>query len=216
MTEEVYGLCMYHSKLTGKFFVFVNDKNGNIEQWELIPDGNNISGKIVRNLKLATQVEGMVADDDAGFLYVGEEDTGIWRFDADPSSSADVVLLPMSSNKENKNIEFDIEGLAIYYLHDGKGYLIASIQGNDSYAVFERNYPNKYLGSFKIIEGSVCDGSEETDGLDLTSFSLGDKYPSGLLVVQDGKNYDNGLAVPQNFKLVSWDSIAFKFNPPLK
>jgi len=53
---------MYHCKLTGKFYVFVNDKNGNVEQWELSADGKNISGKIVRNLKLASQVEGMVEE----------------------------------------------------------------------------------------------------------------------------------------------------------
>jgi 3-phytase len=216
MTEEVYGLCMYHSRLNGKFYVFVNDKNGNIEQWELFADGIEISGKIVRTLKLKTQVEGMVADDETGFLYAGEEDTGIWKFEADPLSEGVGLLLPMSSEKENPNILFDIEGLAIYSLPDSDGYLIASSQGNDSYAVFERQSPNKYLGSFKIVKGAVYDGSEGTDGLDITSFPLGSGFPSGLLVVQDGDNDDNGIAMPQNFKLVRWDSVAIKFTPPLK
>jgi len=216
MTEEVYGLCMYHSKSSRKFYVFVNDKNGNIEQWELLADGNKISGKIVRTLKLTTQVEGMVADDETGLLYVGEEDTGIWKFEADPLSVGDGLLLPMSREKENANIKFDIEGLAIYSLPDGDGYLIASSQGNNSYAVFERQAPNKYLGSFKIVKGAVYDGSEGTDGLDITSFPLGNRFPSGLLVVQDGNNDDNGIAMPQNFKLIRWDSIAIKFSPTLK
>ena len=59
------------------------------------------------------------------------------------------------------------------------------------------------------------DGSEETDGLDVVSFPAGDHFPYGLLVVQDGYNKENGVAAPQNFKIVRWDSVALKFNPPL-
>jgi len=216
LADEVYGLCMYHSILSGIFYVFVNNKFGVVEQWELFAEGDSISGKIVRNLKLNSQVEGMVADDEAGLLYVGEEDTGIWKFHADPDSSGDGVFISFSGNKENGNIVFDIEGLAIYTLPEGEGYLIASSQGNDSYAVFERKPPNRYLGSFKITKGGISDGAEETDGLDVTSFPVGKNYPAGLLVVQDGHNDDNGTAVPQNFKFVRWDSIALKFSPTLR
>ncbi|MFC2087868.1 phytase, partial [Bacteroidota bacterium] len=33
--DEVYGICQYHSQVSGKHFVFINGKNGVIEQWEL-------------------------------------------------------------------------------------------------------------------------------------------------------------------------------------
>lgn len=216
LKDEVYGLCMYKSKITGKFFVFVNSKDGGVEQWELSTDDTKITGKPVRYLKLDTQVEGMVTDDENGLLYVGEEDKGIWRFSAEPDSSDHKELLPLSTEKDNLFIEYDIEGLAIYELSDGDGYLIASSQGNDSYAVFERRLPNKYLGSFKIVEGTTIDGSQETDGIDVTSIPLGKTYPAGLFVVQDGENVDNGTSTSQNFKLVRWDSIANRFSPPLK
>jgi 3-phytase len=212
MKDEVYGLCMYKSKITGKFFVFVNGKNGEVEQWELFSENNKIEGRIVRNLKLDSQVEGMVADDDLGKLYVGEEDRGIWIFNAEPNASNEKNLIPMSAEVANPEIEFDIEGLAIYNYPEGGGYLIASSQGNNSYAIFETNSPHKYLGSFRIVIGQFTDGSEETDGLDVTSIPLGKSYPKGLLVVQDGHNTDKGISIPQNFKLVRWDSIATKFN----
>jgi 3-phytase len=82
--------------------------------------------------------------------------------------------------------------------------------------VFDRTTPNKYLGSFKIVNGSNTDGTDETDGLDVTSYPLGKMFPKGLLVVQDGINFDNGIRAAQNFKLIRWDSIAVKFNPPLE
>jgi 3-phytase len=214
--DEVYGLCMYKSRDSGKFYVFVNGKDGTVEQWELFPDNNKINGKIVRNLKLDSQVEGMVTDDDKGLLYVGEEDKGIWRFQAEPSVSDLKEFLQFSSEKDNPFIQFDIEGLAIYDLPDQHGYLIASSQGNDSYAVFERNPPNNYIGSFKIVDGNLIDGSQGTDGIEVTSASLGTDYPYGLLIVQDGVNKKNGTSGPQNFKIIRWDSIANKFNPSLK
>jgi 3-phytase len=211
LKEEVYGLCMYRSGKSGKFYVFVNGKDGAVEQWELFQVENKVSGKIVRNLKLSTQVEGMVADDENGFLFVGEEDRGIWKFNAEPDGLEAKILLPLSAEEDNPFIAFDIEGLAIYQSHDGKGFLIASSQGNNSYALFERLSPNKYLGSFKIVDGPNTDGSQETDGLEVTSAPLGKNYPAGLLVVQDGKNREAGVAAAQNFKLIRWDSITVKF-----
>lgn len=216
LKDEVYGLCMYQSKATGKFYVFVNDKNGAVEQWELSADDNKVNGRIVRNLKLANQVEGMVADDETGTLYVGEEDKGIWKFNAEPAGSVNGELIPMSGENDNQNIKSDIEGMAIYALPDGEGYFIASSQGNSTYAIFERKAPNKYIGSISVISGDSIDGSEETDGIDVVNFAFGDRYPKGLLVVQDGQNKDNGAIVAQNYKIISWDSIAVKFNPPLK
>jgi 3-phytase len=215
LKEEVYGLCMYKSRISEKFYVFVNGKDGSIEQWELIQEDNKINGKIVRTLKLDTQTEGMVADDENGVLYVGEEDMGIWKFNAEPASADIKELLTYSTEKENPGIVYDIEGLALYKLQNGEGYLIASSQGNDSYAIFERQSPNKYLGSIKILDG-IVDGSQQTDGLDITGIPLGNNYPAGLLVVQDGENKDAGRAVAQNFKLIRWDSIVTKFNPRLK
>lgn len=214
MTDEVYGLCMYKSNKSGKFYVFINNKSGDVEQWELFTNGNLLDGTIVRKLKVPTQVEGMVADDENATLFVGEEDTGIWKFNAEPDASVLGTLIAFSSEEDNLNIKFDIEGLAIYNLDMGKGYLIASSQGNNSYAVFSRETPYKYLGSFSIVDG-IVDGVESTDGLDVTNVPLGKNFPKGLLVVQDGSNNDKGKAAPQNFKLVPWDSVAVKFLPQL-
>src|SRR5215218_9087105 len=41
---EIYGSCLYRSAGTGKVYVFVNSKAGDVEQWELADDG---SGRVV-------------------------------------------------------------------------------------------------------------------------------------------------------------------------
>jgi len=67
----------------------------------------------VRELQLATQVEGMVADNELGQLYVGEEGAGIFKFDAKESGSEQATFIANSS-EENTAIQYDIEGIAIY------------------------------------------------------------------------------------------------------
>lgn len=102
----------------------------------------------------------------------------------------------------NDKVHADIEGMEIYTF-DGQRYLVASSQGNDSYAVYAVDDDMRWLGSFRIapdIEKGI-DGASETDGLAISSANLGAGYPEGLLVVQDGRN-----VMPsdkQNFKLVS-------------
>lgn len=204
MTDEVYGLCMHQSKKTGLFYVFVNGKSGEVEQYELLAADNKIDAKLVRSLKLSTQTEGMVADDETGTVYIGEEVAGIWKFEAEPDGSIQGKLIPKSS-VENLNIKYDIEGLAIYPTDSVNGYLVASSQGNFSYAIFERQDENKYLGSFRITNGAY-DGVEETDGLDITTGAL-PGFPEGMLVVQDGFNYDGKKKQSQNFKYISWAEI---------
>lgn len=205
MQDEVYGLCMYQSWITGKYFVFMNSKAGEVEQWELLEDNGKVDAKLVRSFNLGTQTEGMVADDQFATVYIGEEVAGIIKLDAEPNGPSEGKMLANSS-EENQNIKYDIEGLTIYNTGQGNGYLIASSQGNYSFAIFERQGNNKYLGSFRIVDGEI-DGVEETDGIDVTNVSLGEKYPKGIFVVQDGYNYESKKLQSQNFKLISWESI---------
>ncbi|MFZ2287284.1 MAG: phytase [Bacteroidales bacterium] len=204
MTGEVYGLCMYKETETEKYYVFLNSKSGEVEQYELFAAENKVDAKLVRSFSLGMQSEGMVADDITGTLYIGKEQAGILKFDANPGETAEGNIL-QNSSEENNNIRFDIEGLAIYPTDSLNGYLIASIQGNNSYAVFERQGNNKYLGSFRITDGNI-DGVQETDGLDVTASPL-PGFPKGILVVQDGFNYENHRKKSQNYKIVSCEEF---------
>lgn len=203
--EEVYGFCLYHSQLTGTFYALANDKKGNIEQWQLRSAGTFIAVEKARTLKLKSQLEGMVADDELGLLYVGEENKGVWRFNAEPTGSPSGSFLK-DSGKSNPNIAFDIEGLAIYKADRGTGYLIVSSQGNNSFAVFNRAGNNGYIGSFRI-GGGQFDDTRDTDGIEVVSDSLSEDFPMGILVAQDGINFENDQLAPQNFKIVDFRKI---------
>lgn len=213
MKDEVYGFCL--AQYQNKLYAFVNSIFGKVEQWEINIKNNDLTCKLVRTFKLESKTEGMVSDDVTGVLFIGEETKGIWKTSIDPNNAGKLELLSESTVEGNKNIYDDIEGLSIYQQADGNGYLIASSQGNYSYAIFERKAPHKYLGNFRIADGLI-DGVEETDGLDVTNLYLGEKYPKGMLVVQDGYNkLQDGKSIAQNFKMVRWEKIANLFEPKL-
>ncbi|NWE50985.1 phytase [Brevundimonas sp. P7753] len=204
---DPYGQCMYRSARSGKTYVFINDSNGEKRQWELVDAGN---GKVravrVRDFAFSSQVEGCVADDVSGLLFVAEEDVGLWRLSAEPDGGSAMTMVARIT--ENPALKDDMEGVGLYDLGDGRGYLVASSQGNDSYAVFRREGDQAYMGSFIVVADGArgVDGVSETDGLDVTSRNLGPGFEHGAMVAQDGRNVLPGEN--QNFKYVPWTSIA--------
>jgi 3-phytase len=196
----VYGMCMYHSARTGKDYYFGTSKSGDIEQWELFDNGGKVDAKKVRNIKLGSTVEGCVADDELGNLYIAEEAVGIWKFGAEPEAGSERAQV---AKVGDGRLFADVEGLAIAYGKDGAGYLMASSQGDHSYVVYRRESNNEFVKKFRVGNGDGVDGCEETDGIDVTTANLGPAFPHGLFVVQDGFN-DKGN---QNFKLVPLQSI---------
>ncbi|WP_321373410.1 phytase [uncultured Draconibacterium sp.] len=212
--EDVYGFCLAKDQETKKFYAFINHKSGIIQQWELYAtDKGGIDGNLIRSMKVNDQPEGMVVDEELGYLYVGEEDRGVWKFSSKADGDTKGVLVA-NSTESNPEIAFDIEGLAMYYQPKGKGYLIVSSQGNNSFAIYEREGSNQYLFSFNVVDGDI-DGVSDTDGIDITNLFINDDFPNGMLVVQDGRNIEDGERLAQNFKFVDWRDIASLANPPL-
>jgi len=201
--DEVYGICMHYNKISKQFFAIVNGKGGKIEQWEIISDKKGIKTNLLRSFSVATQPEGMVVDDANGILYLGVEDEGIYAVNLN-SGSFNLSLIEGSTHM-NPFIVYDIEGLALLN-YKNSSYLIASIQGNFTYAIFNTNKNCKYIGSFAIVPGEI-DGVEETDGIEMTNLACGKKYPDGILVVQDGFNSKANKPENQNFKIVSLSKI---------
>ena len=212
---DPYGLCLYRDVGDDSVQVIVNDKDGRVQQWKLVPRSNGRVGiEKLREFRTASQPEGCVADDAAGLLYLGEEAHGIWRHAADASSTQAPVLVDHTG--AGGQLVADVEGMSLWQGENGTGYLIVSVQGEHAYAVYDRVPPNRYLGKFAIVDDpdSGIDGAQETDGLDVTSFNLGAPYEQGLLVVQDGYNTHPGAN--QNFKLVAFGSVlrALNLDPP--
>ena len=186
--SDPYGLCMYRSPSSGRFYVFVNDTDGLVRQWLLSDAGNGrVGAEPVREFSVGSQTEGCVADDAGGHLYIGEENVAVWKYSAEPDGGEERTMV---DSIDNGNLTGDIEGMALYHGPGMSGYLVVSDQGIDSFALYRRAGDNEWLGRFRVIadETAGIDGVSETDGIDVTSANLGPAYPHGLFVAQDGRN----------------------------
>lgn len=205
--EEVYGFSLYQSQRSGKMYGLITGKDGEFEQWELFDNGSGkVDGKLVREIKLGSVTEGIVADDEYGKFYVAEENVAIWKFNAEPDGG----LLPEAriDTVDGIRLTADVEGLAIYYAEDGEGYLIASSQGSNRYVLYDRE-DGEYVTTFMVGDGSTIDGTSETDGIDVISYGLGSRYPNGFFITQDDTNTEpDGSVANQNYKVVAWEKIA--------
>lgn len=204
--DEPYGLCLYAGR-GGQHYAFVNEAvSGRIRQWRLQDADGRIAATLVREIGVGGQAEGCAADDELGELYVAEEDRALWKYGAEPDSGVKRTMIDAVGGATG--LAADLEGVAIWRGSGGRGFVVLSNQGADSYAVYRREAGHAFVGLFRIVDDAALgvDGTVETDGLDVTSRAAGPRYPDGLLVVQDGRNEPAGQR--QNFKLVSWRAVA--------
>jgi 3-phytase len=203
--DLVYGICMYKSANTDDYYVFLNGEGAGVEQWRITSKDDKINSELVRTFNVSSRPEGMVADDEKGILYIGVEEEGILKVKAEPEYAFETDWVDGSNPTDRSFISSDIEGLALYKT-DSADYLIASSQGNFSYPVFKIGEPDQYLFSFVIDDGEI-DGVVETDGLEIVNVPLNNKYPKGMLVLQDGFNFKGDSIQRQNFKYVSMKKV---------
>lgn len=199
---EAYGVCLKRDGDT--ILAYSVLKEGRIHELR-ITAGAVPAARPLRNFSIPTQTEGCVVDPRDGTLYVGEEDAGIWRFASGADTGEKVVPI------DNRMLVADVEGLALLPEGTDGGYLVASSQGDNAYAVF-RLPGLEPLGRFRVAPGGSIGGSEETDGIELTGGSFGTAYPEGLFIAQDGFNEP----AAQNFKLVSWGDVLRALSTPVQ
>jgi 3-phytase len=203
---DPYGMCLYRSRKTSTLYAFVTGKTGEVRQFSLKPrEGGDVDATLVRSLSLGSIAEGCVADDRTGVLYIAEEMKGIWRYNAEPESGTERNMLAAVDGKE---IVPDVEGLTLAADGGTGGYLVASIQGNSTFALFSLPQ-EKLVARIRITENAALgvDAVTGTDGVAVATGDFGPHYPKGVLVAQDDENA-GGTA--QNFKIVSWGAVLEK------
>ena len=190
---EGYGFCLRREG--DAVHAFSALKSGKVEEYRLTFPATGVEAQHLRTRLIPSQIEGCVADPRDGTLYVGEETGGLWRFGAETTQGELVVPI------DNRMLVADLEGLALLPVGETGGYLVASSQGDNAYAMF-RLPDLTPAGRFRIAAGRFG-ATEETDGIELTAGDFGPDFPEGLFVAQDGHNAPRA----QNFKLVSWKAI---------
>jgi len=192
-TGANYGFTLYRHG-DGRLFAHTGPKSSGslIKQYELRDDGSGEITGVATGWEFdESTVEGMVGDDETGYIYLAEESEGIWRVDAMDDSDKTLIAAEGTSS----GLAADVEGITIYYAAGGQGYIIASSQGNDTFTVFERTPPHDPVGTFEIS------GVGSTDGIDVLNMDLGSTFRSGIFAAHNGE-----ACCP--IEATSWDRIA--------
>ncbi|MFF9476071.1 phytase [Streptomyces roseolus] len=185
------------------------------------------------------QVEGMAVDQEEHVLYAAQEAVGLWRVEIDDEEFERPELLdrvrqygtPWTYDEAEEecvldtandpgfggeHLSADAEGVTVYHGDDGTGYVLASSQGDDTFAVYAREGAHPYLGSFSVTDGTATDGVQHSDGATVVNAPLGSAFPKGLLVTHDGEATPaDGDREGTNFKFTRWDDVAGAFPEPL-
>jgi 3-phytase len=193
----------------------VNNKDAEYLQYELSSTTNGtLKTTLVRKFTGGSggQVEGCVSDEDQGYLFLGEEPEGLWRYDAEPDgSSAGVQIAKVGDG----TLYADVEGVTLVPAKDSSGgYIFVSSQGRSAYLVYERAPPHAYVMQFTIVDNKKAgvDHVTNTDGIAVVGNRLNKDFAKGLFVTHDDANElaEGGTAEQASFKLVSLEDILGK------
>ena len=206
------GIGLYHRPKDGAIFAIVSPKTGPREkylwQYRLADDGTgHVKATFVRRFGAFSgsgEIEAVAVDDELGYVYYADEDNGIHKWLADPDApGADRELALFGTTGYNE----DREGIGIYALQDGKGYIVSVDQlADDSvFHVYRREGEPGRPHDHSRVLASFKGGADSTDGLDVTSAALGSDFPDGMMVAMNSAN--------RNFLMFRWRDIAALVSP---
>jgi 3-phytase len=165
--------------------------------------GSQLARPFFQLIQLGSQLEGCVIDDDAGRMFVGEENVGLWVVNLE---SEDMIPQRIDTVGSGTGLVADVEGVSLYAGADGRGYVVVSAQSKDRFVIYDRKPPHAHAGVITVTANAngAVDGVSHTDGLDVSSAPL-PGLPAGILVVQDDANPIS--EIDQNFKIIDWREV---------
>jgi 3-phytase len=206
------GIALYRRRKDNALFAIVAPKtgprNGYLWQYRLSDAGKGrVAATFVRRfgtfsastVRPENEIEAVAVDDALGYVYYADEADGIHKWHADPDHPGAGQEL---AHFARTGFRGDREGIAIYALPDGTGYIVCTDQldGNSEYHVYLREgapgNPHDHSRELAVVRG----GADATDGLEIASAPLGPTLPHGLMIAMNSK--------PQNFLIFRWDEVA--------
>jgi len=195
------GICLYRSAVNGHFFAFLAE-DGDVAQYELSDQGGSVDARKVRSWPLDAPATHCVADDETGRLFLSQE-SGVWRYDAEPDAS------PLARRQVDRaggdHLTREVGGVALVSQPGRQGFLLASSEGDNTFAIYRRGQDYGWLGQRQVVDGTAADGCSATTGIEAVATDLGPDFPAGIFICQDGRNTAPGPSGRQNFKFVRLD-----------
>lgn len=201
---ETYGFGLYKSPKDSDIYAFCGPKyGGGLKQYRIEDDGSGQAVKVteVRALTFESEEakEGIVCDDENGYVYVGEEAKAIHKYYAEPDADPDPIF-----SFATEGYSADREGVSLYKFDDGSGYVVVVDQGGilaeaaSILRIYDLEEPHELLRTVAHLNKkgkSIWDD----DGVEVSSKPL-PGFPHGVVIAHDGKYSD--------YPIYDWADIA--------
>jgi 3-phytase len=197
------GVAFYKRPSDSALFAIVSRKagpdGGYLWQYLLEDDGSGaVKATKVREFGAfagTKEIEAIAVDEELGYVYYSEEDVGVHKYHADPGAQDANVELALFGTE---GFAEDREGISIYKINDGTGYILVSDQQANAFRIFRREGEPGNPHDHREIK-VVYVSTNESDGSEVTTAVLDERFPSGLFVA---------MSDDRTFHFYSWDQIA--------
>jgi len=177
------GIALFKSPKNNAIYAIVGRKNGPengyLHQYLLTSDSLGVHSKLVRTFGAFSgkkEIEAIAVDNENAIVYYSDEMHGIRKYHAEPSKGDEEIYA-----FGGEYFERDIEGIAIAK-YPNKSFLIVSNQQAHTFCIFDLK-TNAFIKELNL-------GTLETDGCDVTTTALGEKFPNGVFIsMNDEKNF---------------------------
>lgn len=193
------GIALYTRPSDKAVFAIVSRKSGPaegyLEQYLLHGDNGVVTIELVRKFGKYSgkkEIESIAVDNELGYVYYSDEQTGIRKYYADPKKgNEELALFGQDEYKE------DNEGISIYKFTDGTGYILVSDQSANKFNVYPREGSKENPHEHKRIT-SLPVSTNESDGSEVTSVSL-PRFAGGLFAA---------MSTDGAFQFYRWSDLA--------
>jgi len=197
------GIALYRRARDGAMFAFVGGKagplTGYIGQYRLADDGTgHVKMTLVRRFGAYSgrkEIEAIAVDAELGYVYYADETVGVHKYKADPDApdaNRELALFATSG------FAGDHEGISIYTINGGTGYILVSDQQANQFRIYPREGAPGRPHEHRLVK-TVPVAAIESDGCEVTNVDLGPAFPRGLFVAMS-----NGRV----FHYYAWEDIA--------
>ncbi|PTB96429.1 3-phytase [Marivirga lumbricoides] len=188
------GIALYTRPSDKQIFAVVGRKEGPTDgtylyQYELKSNGGVVKGELVRKFGIWSgekEIEAIVVDNEAGFVYFSDERNSIRKYYADPAKGNEEL-----GQFGKDNFLEDREGLSIYKKTDSTGYLLASDQSDNTFHVFTREGNNDFIAELPF-------STDQSDGSEVINYNFGSEFPKGIFVA---------MSDDKTFQIYDWRDI---------
>jgi len=197
------GIALYRRPRDGAVFAIVSGKSGPADgylaQYRLEDDGaGRLKMTFVREFGRYSgnkEIEAIAVDAGLGYVYYSDETCGVRKYHADPDAPGANEELALFATE---GFGSDHEGISIYQADERTGYILVSDQQTDRFWIFRREGEPGQPHVHKPVK-VVKVAAHESDGSDVTSRSLGLRFPGGMFAA---------MSTDRTFHFYAWEDIA--------